>query len=172
MGIKQFLLVCTFIIWCLFSSWSEFPEKSLGTVVILPLIRISSLPLTISLLKQLILDQTRQNGYQAVPFSVYIHNLMFVFILEWVPWKESRYRCHFTTYTYLNYLCRFLITNNFIAEKLIFDQLFIAMQWRMQQYEHAPIFMWVTSITCTGYSHILHLFILLMCVSLLRILIT
>ena len=25
---------------------------------------------------------TRQNGYQTVPFSVYIHNLIFVFILE------------------------------------------------------------------------------------------
>ena len=32
--------------------------------------------------KQLIFDQTKQNGYQTVPFSVYIHNLMFVFILE------------------------------------------------------------------------------------------
>ena len=71
----------------------------------------TSLSLTFSLLKQLILDHTRQNGYQTVPFSVYIHNLMFVFILEWVPWKESGYGCDFTTYTY-----RFLITNNFIAE--------------------------------------------------------
>ena len=29
-------------------------------------------------------DQTRQNGYQTVPFSVYIHNLMFVFIFDQV----------------------------------------------------------------------------------------
>ena len=27
-------------------------------------------------LKQVILDQVRQNGYQTVPFSVYTHNLM------------------------------------------------------------------------------------------------
>ena len=79
---KQFHLVCTFIIWCLFSSWSKCSEKSLGTVVILPLIHIGDLWLTFSSLKQLILDQTRQNGYQTVPFSLYIHNLMFVFILE------------------------------------------------------------------------------------------
>ena len=26
-------------------------------------------------------DRTRQNGYQKVPFSVYIHNLMFVSII-------------------------------------------------------------------------------------------
>ena len=26
--------------------------------------------------------QTRQNGYQTIPFSVYIHNLMFVFIFK------------------------------------------------------------------------------------------
>ena len=38
--------------------------------------------LTFSGLKQLILDQTKQNGYQTVPFSVYIYNLMFVFTLE------------------------------------------------------------------------------------------
>ena len=34
-----------------------------------------------SALKQLLLDQTKQNGYQTIPFSVYIDNLMFVFIL-------------------------------------------------------------------------------------------
>ena len=33
-------------------------------------------------LKQQVLDQTRQNGYQTVPFGVYIDNLMFAFILE------------------------------------------------------------------------------------------
>ena len=38
--------------------------------------------LTFSGLKQLIPDQTKQNRYQTVPFSLYIHNLMFVFILE------------------------------------------------------------------------------------------
>jgi len=46
--------------------------------VILPLIHIGFVSLTISSLKQLILDQTRQNGYKTVPFSVYIHKLMFV----------------------------------------------------------------------------------------------
>ena len=34
---------------------------------------------TISGPKQLILDQTIPNGYQTVPFGVYIHNLMFHF---------------------------------------------------------------------------------------------
>ena len=38
MGIKQFHLVCTFLIWRLFSIWSKCSENSLGTVVILPLI--------------------------------------------------------------------------------------------------------------------------------------
>ena len=40
------------------------------------------LQLTFSGLKQVIHDQTRQNEYQTVtvPFSVYIHNLMFVFL--------------------------------------------------------------------------------------------
>ena len=57
-------------------------EKGLSTVLILPLACIDYLELTISSLKQLILDQTRQNGCQTVPFGVYIHNLMFVFILE------------------------------------------------------------------------------------------
>ena len=42
MGIKQFHLVCTLIIWCFFSSWSECFKKSLGTVVILPLVRIGN----------------------------------------------------------------------------------------------------------------------------------
>ena len=40
------------------------------------------LELTFSDPKQLIPDQTKQNGYQTVPFSVYIHNLMFVLIFE------------------------------------------------------------------------------------------
>ena len=40
------------------------------------------LELTFSDLKQLILDKTQQNRYQTVPFSVYIHNLMFVLIFE------------------------------------------------------------------------------------------
>ena len=50
---------------------------------------IGYLQLTISSLKLLILDQTRQN--QTVPFGVDVHNLMLVFILEWVFQKESRY---------------------------------------------------------------------------------
>ena len=32
--------------------------------------------------QKVILDQTGQNRYQTVPFDVYIHNLMFGFILE------------------------------------------------------------------------------------------
>ena len=60
--------------------WSEFSENSLGTVVVLSL--IGSYIVTFSGLKQLILDQTRQNGYQTVPFGAYIHNLMFVFIFD------------------------------------------------------------------------------------------
>ena len=50
--------------------------------MILPLVHIGFLQLTFSGLKQLILDQTEQNRNQTFPFSVYIHNLMFVFILE------------------------------------------------------------------------------------------
>ena len=43
--------------------------------------------LAFSGLKQVIHDQTRQNGYQTVPFSVYIHNLLFVFIFDQVFWN-------------------------------------------------------------------------------------
>ena len=43
MGIKQFQLVFTFIIWCLFPFLSKYSEISLGTVVILPLVCIASL---------------------------------------------------------------------------------------------------------------------------------
>ena len=46
--------------------------------MLLPHIRNGHLQLTISSLKQTILDQTRQNGY-AVPFGVYIHNLFLFF---------------------------------------------------------------------------------------------
>ena len=52
---------------------------SLGMVVILPLMHISSFSLTISLLKELIPDKIEITQFQ---FSVYIHNLMFGFILE------------------------------------------------------------------------------------------
>ena len=61
-----------------------FSETSLGAVVILPLITIGQLQLTFSSLRQLILDQIEQNGYQTVPFIVYIHNLMFVFLFDQV----------------------------------------------------------------------------------------
>ena len=47
-------------------------------MLILALVRIRYLKLTISVLKLVILDQSRQYGYQTVPFDVYIHNLMFV----------------------------------------------------------------------------------------------
>ena len=46
-----------------------------------------------SSLKQVILVQTRQNGYQTVPFDVYIHNLMFVFISDKVILKQPRCGC-------------------------------------------------------------------------------
>ena len=57
----------------MFSFLSEYSENSLGTVVIC---------MYQSGLKQLILDQTEQNGYQTVPFSVHIHNLMFISFLS------------------------------------------------------------------------------------------
>ena len=57
-------------------------QKSLDAVVILPLVWNGDLFLTFSSLKQVILVQTRQNGYQTVPFGVYIHNLMFVFVSD------------------------------------------------------------------------------------------
>ena len=43
--------------------------------MILPLISSGLLQLTFSDLKQVLLDQTRQKGYQTVPYSMYIHNL-------------------------------------------------------------------------------------------------
>ena len=52
--------------------------------MILPLVMIGQLELAFSGLKQVIHDQTRQNEYQTVPISVYIHNLMFVFIFDQV----------------------------------------------------------------------------------------
>ena len=54
-------------------------------VVILPLIYTCTYQLFIKFsgLKQLILDQTEQNRYQTVPFSLCIYNL-FVFLLELV----------------------------------------------------------------------------------------
>ena len=70
------LMLVSFLINC--------SETSLGAVVILPLVMIGQLELTFSGLKQVIHDQIRQNGYQTVPFSVYIHNLMFVFIFDQV----------------------------------------------------------------------------------------
>ena len=82
MAIKQFHLVCTFVMFCLFSFLIKCSETSFGAVVILPVIMISQLQLTFSGLKQVIHDQTRQNGYQTVPFSVYIRNLLFVFLFD------------------------------------------------------------------------------------------
>ena len=60
----------------------KYSETSIGAVVILPLVMIGELELTFSGQKQVIHAQTRQNGYQTVPFSVYIHNLMFVFLFD------------------------------------------------------------------------------------------
>ena len=85
MGIEQFHLVCTFIIWCLFFSLIKCSETSLGAVVILPLIVISQLQLTFSDLKQYM---TKLDKMGIKHFNlVHIHNLMFVFILEWTFWK-------------------------------------------------------------------------------------
>ena len=50
--------------------------------MILSLVWNGDLIVTFSSLKQVILVQTRQNGYQTVPFGVYIHNLIFVFISD------------------------------------------------------------------------------------------
>ena len=57
----------------------KYSETSIGAVVILPLDRPVT---TFPGVKQVIHDQSRQNGYQTVPFSVYIHNLTFVFIFD------------------------------------------------------------------------------------------
>ena len=57
----------------------KYSETSIGAVVILQLHRPVT---TFSGVKQIIHDQTRQIGYQTVPFSVYIHSLMFVFLFD------------------------------------------------------------------------------------------
>ena len=57
----------------------EYSETRIGAVVILSLVMIGQLELTFSGQKQVIHDQTRQNGYKTIPFSVYMHNLMFFF---------------------------------------------------------------------------------------------
>ena len=59
---------------------------------------LGQLQLTFSGLKQVILDQIRQNGYQTVPFSMYIHNLMFVSFLIKCSETSLRCGCDFTTY--------------------------------------------------------------------------
>ena len=52
--------------------------------MILPLVMIGQLELTFSGQKQVIHDRTRQNGYQTIPFSVYIYNLMlFSFLIKY-----------------------------------------------------------------------------------------
>ena len=66
---------------------------SLGMVVILPLTCSRLLHPKFSDLKQVILDQVRQNGYQTVPFSVYTHNLM-CFICFWSFLHDQKlFRC-------------------------------------------------------------------------------
>ena len=44
--------------------------------------------ITYSSLKRLILDQSRQNKYQTIPLSVYIHNLIMFFSI-WVKCSEK-----------------------------------------------------------------------------------
>ena len=53
-------------------------------VVIIPLMCNGHAIITSVFIPETILDQTRQNGYQTNSFGVYIHNPMFVFILEQV----------------------------------------------------------------------------------------
>ena len=70
----------------------KYSETSIGAVVILPLHRPVT---TFSGVKQTIHDQTRQIGYQTVPFSVYIHSLVFLFDIVFC--KKDRCGCDFTT---------------------------------------------------------------------------
>ena len=59
--------------------WNEHSENCLGTVVILSLIGSYNIANVFWLETQLTMQAT-QNGCQTVPFSVYIHNLMFYFL--------------------------------------------------------------------------------------------
>ena len=63
-----------------FSSLTFVFILDLGMVVIFTkYIYVTAL---ITVISDVILDQTRQTRYQTVSFGVYIHNLIFVFILE------------------------------------------------------------------------------------------
>ena len=73
MGIKQFHLVCTFKIWCWFSSWSECFDNSLGTVVILSLVRIGYLYVT--------------NNFN--PETAHCKKCLVVLTTEWLPWLQT-----------------------------------------------------------------------------------
>ena len=83
MGIKQFHFVCTFIIWYLFWSYISVATNNFNSET----------------------ANASQNGYQTFPFSVHIHNLMFVMppsliwgklrtfnIISFLP----KYRCNYT----------------------------------------------------------------------------
>ena len=72
--IKQFHLVFTFIIWCLFSLWCKYSENTVKVATVVILVHNSDFIPKIS--------NIWQSGYQTVPFGVYIQNLMCVFILE------------------------------------------------------------------------------------------
>ena len=89
MGIKQFHLVCTLIISCLLSIWGKYSENSLGTVVILPLTCSGHLQLHVRFWPETSNNQFGQNGYQTAPFSVYIHNVMFIFHLGYKYFENS-----------------------------------------------------------------------------------
>ena len=143
MGIKQFLLVCTFIIWCLFSFLINCFEKSLGAAVILSLVWNDDLFLTFSSLKQVILVQTKQNGYQTVPFDVYIHNLMFVFISDKVFWKEPR--CSFDFITCMERYDLFLM---FSSLKQV-----ILVQTRQNGYQTVPFGVYIHNLMFVFISH-------------------
>ena len=66
--------MCTRWVMKMFINWVQFCAqancKQTYTIV------VTYVQQTFSDLKQVILDQVGQNGYQTVPFSVYIHNLM------------------------------------------------------------------------------------------------
>jgi len=82
MGIKQFHLMCRFTLWCWFHLWSRPSEISVGIVEFSQLVCSGHLQPNFSSLKQAIPHQSGQNGYQTVPFDVYIHIMMLVSLVE------------------------------------------------------------------------------------------
>ena len=112
---NSFHLVCTFIIWCLFSSWTKCSEMSLGTVMILPLIHIGDLWLTFSPLKQVILDQSRQNRYPRwKQFHLVCTFIIWCLFSSWSKYSEKSLGT--VVILPLSYTHRWLMTNVFSPE--------------------------------------------------------